>query len=264
MRTPTILVCTLLCAACGSTTSPTDGGSNDSAAQPDSAVSTPDASMEVGSLPDASSYPDASSVPDATAVSDASNPFADAGALGEPAWVPITVLTTGTCPTLTPCGGDVLGTWDVSGACIEVPIESALDACPGTMITGREGRARGRVTFTAMPNIARRVAQSEATVEAFVPQLCAMAVGGCAGLQSILQRGAPTATCAATESGCNCTATAAYTIDDGDGYTIQGNEIVSSTLMKRWEYCIADTGLRYRDSSPSGPREPGTITLRRR
>lgn len=258
MKTPMILACALLCAACGSTTSPTDSGSNDSAAQPDSAGSTADASMDAGSSPDASS------LPDATAASDASNPFADAGALGEPAWVPITVLTTGACPTLMPCGGDVLGTWDVSGACIEVPIESALAACPGAMITRREGRARGRVTFTAMPNIARRVAQSEATVEAFVPEVCAMAVGGCAGLQAILQRGAPSATCAATATGCSCTASAAYTIDDGDGYTIQGNEIVSSTLMKRWEYCIADNSLRYRDSSPSGAREPGTITLRRR
>lgn len=259
MNTRAILAFALLSAACGSTTSPNDGAAQDGATSaPDSAI---DASTPAE---DAAATPDVASQPDASAASDAANPFADAGPLGEPAWVPITVVTMGTCPALTPCGGDVVGTWDVSGACIELPIESALSACPGAMITRRDGRARGRVTFSTMPSIARRVAQSEATVEAFVPELCASAVGGCAGLQAILQRGAPGALCTAAPMGCNCTASASYTIDDGDGYSIQGNEIVSSTLMKRWEYCIADGSLRYRDSSPGGMREPGTISLRRR
>lgn len=158
-----------------------------------------------------------------------------------------------------------MGTWDVSSACIEVPIEQALALCPGAMITRREGRARGRVTFGATPMVARRVAQSEATVESYVPQACAQPVGGCAGLQSLLQRGAPTATCTdAAMGGCDCRATAAYTIDDGDAYRIEGNEIVSSSAGKRWEYCVEGESLRYRDTSTSGMREPGSISLRRR
>ncbi len=263
MNQRSILVLALLTAACGSSTTPGDSATGDAVSRDDSAVSSPDV-LDSGTSADDASASDVTSLPDAVA-SDVPNPFADAGPLGEPAWVPITVLTMGTCPALTACGGDVVGTWDVSGACIEVPIESALAACPGAMVTRREGRARGRVVFGAAPMIARRVAQSEATVEMFVPDVCATAVGGCATLQALIQRGAPGATCTATPTGsCNCTASASYTIDDGDGYSVMGNEIVSATLNKRWEYCVADNVLRYRDTSTSGAREPGTISLRRR
>lgn len=246
--------------ACGSSTTPADGSSSDAIA---------DAAMAADSnIPsDAGSAPDREDPPaqDAGNESDASNPFADAGALGEPAWVPITVLTAGSCPAISACGGNIVGTWDVSSACIEVPLEQALSLCPGAMITRREGRARGRVTFGASPMVARRVAQSEATVESFVPAACAQAVGGCMGLQSLLQRGAPTATCAAgAMGGCDCRATAAFTIDDGDAYRTEVNEIVSATSGKRWEYCVEGESLRYRDTSPSGMREPGSISLRRR
>jgi hypothetical protein len=262
MNTRAMLLFSLLTAyGCGSSTSPTDSGVGADSASPQPDASAPDGSA----IDDAMAATDVVSLPDAAPIADGSNPFADAGALGEPAWVPITVLTTGTCPAVAACGGDVVGTWDVSGACIEVPIESALAACPGAMVTRREGRARGRVVFGSAPMIARRVAQSEATVELFVPDICATPVGGCATLQALVQRGAPGATCTPTPTGaCNCRATASYTIDDGDGYSIMGNEIVSATLNKRWEYCIAESTLRYRDTSTSGTREPGTISLRRR
>lgn len=223
----------------------------------DSPTATPDANPEASA--------DAESIPDASTTADAGNPFPDAGPLGDPPWVPITVLTTGTCPVLTPCGGDVTGTWDVSGACIEVPIESALAACPGAMITRREGRGRGRVIFGTSPMIARRIAQSEAVVEMFVPALCATPLGGCPGLQTLLQRVNAAATCSPTPaSDCNCSAGANFTINDTDTYSTMNNEITSASSSKRWAYCIAENTLRYRDTSPSEPREPGTISLTRR
>ncbi len=53
-------------------------------------------------------------------------------------------------------------------------------------------------------------------------------------------------------------------IDDADGYAIEGNQIVSATLMKRWDYCVSGDALRYRDVSSSGELEPGIIELGRR
>lgn len=53
-------------------------------------------------------------------------------------------------------------------------------------------------------------------------------------------------------------------IDDRDAYTIEGNEIVSSTAGKRWEYCIEGDTLRYRDTGDVEPREPGIVELTRR
>ena len=40
-----------------------------------------------------------------------------------------------------------------------------------------------------------------------------------------------------------------------DGYTTEGGQIVSATLMRRWDYCIDGDALRYRDVSAREPRE---------
>jgi|LNFM01.1.fsa_nt_gb hypothetical protein len=256
-------------AACSTAPAPTDSstdtGITADITAADSAPEDSSITVDSGVALDSAMPPADSGVSDSGAAGDAANPFADAGALGEPAWVPITVLTSGTCPVLNPCGGAIVGTWDVSGACIEVPIASAVAMCPGAMITRSDGRARGRVVFGSAPMVARRVAQFEAQVDVFVPALCATVAGGC----SVIERGFvavnPMSSCVPTPSGdCRCTSRSSSSIDDSDGYRTESNEIVSSTIGKRWAYCVADGSLRYRDTSPSGAREPGTVTLRRR
>ena len=195
---------------------------------------------------------------------DAGDPFGDAGALGPPEWVPIDVLTMGTCTAFTPCGGDVVGTWDVTGACVEVPIPAALFDCPGATAVGT-GMARGRVTFNGTTAV--RTSQSVVSVEVFVPTLCAGFIGGCSGLETMLQASVPDSACVTETAGCRCAARQYFEIDDADGYTIVGNEIVSATLGKRWAYCITGGTLLYEDTTPPGgpaPREEGIIELGRR
>jgi hypothetical protein len=256
MKTPrSFALLAALLGACGSTTSPTDASSSDALLSPSDSAAEASAPQDV-----------APPIADASApITDAGGPFADAGPLGAPEWVPVTVLTSSTCPPLAPCGGDIAGTWDVSGVCLEIPLATALAACPGATITRADGRARGRVVFSTAPSIARRVAESEARVDLLVPAVCAAAAGGCAALQALLVRAAPGATCAAAATGdCLCTAQQRYTIDDGDAYTTMSNQIVSTTSGKRWDYCVDGSTLRYRDQSPSGAREPGVVSLRRR
>jgi hypothetical protein len=112
---------------------------------------------------------------------------------------------------------------------------------------------------------ARRASQWEVESEVFVPSLCAGFVGGCPGLQSLVRMSFPDSVCV-TEGGgdCRCAARQAGLIDDGDRYTVSNMQFVSSASGKRWSYCISGDQLRYRDDSPSGPREIGTITLTRR
>jgi len=182
--------------------------------------------------------------------------------LGEPAWVDVDVRTSGSCPALNACGGDVRGTWDVAGVCLEVPIEGALAQCPGARVTRRGGRARGRVTFGE--RLALRRAEWSAEVQVLIPAVCAAFVGGCPGIQAAVRNVAPDTTCAATAAGdCDCTARQAGGLNDGDAYSAEGAQIVSATLMRRWDYCIQGDALRYRDVSAREPREPGVITLRR-
>lgn len=228
-----------------------------------------DASEAVDTGIDAPSTPDAGS--DAGAVMgmdgsilppyDASDPFGDTGTAGPPAWVEIDVLTDGsTCPALTACGGDEVGTWDVTGGCIELPVGMELDRCPGATLSA-VGRARGRVTFTG--TVADRVAQSEITASVFVPTLCASFIGGCDAIEGLIAMQIPDVACVTAPAGCNCEGRVVNTIDDADGYVIEGNEIVSATLMKRWEYCVDGDAMRYRDVSGSGTLEPGIIDLGR-
>ena len=173
-----------------------------------------------------------------------------------------------TCAPLVACGGDEVGTWDVTGGCVEVPLPDEVDEissrCPGFTLTS-SGRARGRVVFDG--TIARRVAQSEVTVEAFVPAICANfpGVGGCEGIErQIAMADAETACVQDARRNCRCAIRRVNVIDDADGYAIEGNQIVSATLMKRWDYCVSGAELRYRDVSSSGEREPGIIELGRR
>lgn len=187
---------------------------------------------------------------------------ADARLAAEPAWVAVDVRTGAPCDPVSACGGDVRGTWDVAGACIEVPLDESLMRCPGAMVTRRGGRARGRVTFGE--RIARRRAEWSAEVETLIPAVCASFVGGCPGIQASVRLINPDTTCEARPSGdCRCLARTAGVIDDGDGYSTDRGQIISSTLRRRWDYCVSDGALRYRDVSAIGPREPGVITLRR-
>ncbi len=188
----------------------------------------------------------------------------DAGALGEPAWSPLDVRAGTTCPALMACGGSEMGTWDVSGGCIEVPIPSQLMSCPGARVSRTAGRARGRVTFAS--GFARRAAQWEVEVELAVPQLCASFVGGCNGIQTALRGAIADSACVTEANGdCRCAARQTGALRDADGYRTESNQIVSATLGKRWDYCVEGTRLRYRDTTPTtGAREPGIIELTRR
>ncbi len=259
-------------AGCDTTTTPADAGTDAFAEIPDAFVEAVDAAPE--RLPDVgpdhvdASMPDAFG-PDSGSILptyDGGDPFPDEdGGLGDPAWVAVDILTDGsTCPALDACGGDVVGTWDVTGGCFELPIEEALSRCPGAEVTRREGRARGRVTFDA--SFADRLAQSEVLVEIVVPSFCAGFVGGCSGIATMIAGQVPDSSCVTEASGdCRCAARQVTSIDDADGYVVEGNQIVSATLGRRWDYCIEGDALRYRDVTPGATdREPGIIGLGRR
>jgi hypothetical protein len=258
-------------AGCGGSTT----GGVDAGALPD-VGSLADMGALVDTGPDGGAVDDAGSIADAGGGTDAAgdvgsilpgidagDPFGDAGALGDPPWVPIEVRTSGTCTDFTPCGGDVVGTWDVSGGCVELPIGDTVRTCPGASITRAAGQARGRVSFDGA--IAHRVAQSIVDVQIVVPAICASFVGGCSGLEAQLRMQAPDSACTMAASGaCTCEARQTTSIDDTDAYTTTATEIVGTVSGKRWAYCVAGDALTYRDTSASGPREPGVIRLTRR
>lgn len=189
-------------------------------------------------------------------------PF-DGGTLGDPSWVPLDVRVGGTCTPVAACGGAVLGTWDVSGGCVEVPLPSQIMLCPGARVSRSAGRARGRVIFT--PTIAYRASQWEVEAELFVPQICAALVGGCSAIEGFARPTFPDSRCVTEGRGdCRCAVRQSGTINDGDAYTTNGRQIVSVSGGRRWDYCTTGDRIRYNDASPGGFREPGPIELTRR
>lgn len=257
-----LLLITLAACAPASVSAPLDAGAGDAgSALGDALAPRPDAVA----LGDSGPSPDlAAPQADAPTQRDAPPLAPDGGpALGEPPWVDVDVRTGAGCDPVRACGGEVEGTWDVAAACIEVPLDEALMRCPGAAVTRRGGRARGRVVFAS--RVARRVAEWTAEVEANIPAVCALVLGGCSGIQSAVRPAAPDTTCETRSNGdCRCTSRQSGRIDDADGYTTERGQIVSATLGRRWDYCVQGELLRYRDVSGAGPREPGVITLRRR
>ncbi len=271
--TPLLTIALLALAGCGGGTVVEDAGVDAplesidaplmSEEQPNTDAFRPldDAYIADTAAADAPSGPDSGTI---LPTYDGGDPFDDDGGLGDPAWVELDVLTDGTaCPPLDACGGDIEGTWDVTGGCFELPIEEELSRCPGAEITRREGRGRGRVTFDGA--FAHRVAQSEVLVELLVPALCVGFVS-CPMIEDLIQMSAPDSACVLEASGdCRCAARQVYAIDDSDGYTTMSDQIVSATLGRRWDYCVDGTSMRYEDVTPgSTMREPGIIELGRR
>jgi hypothetical protein len=191
---------------------------------------------------------------------DAGSPFGDSGALGDPQWVALTVLTDGSmCTPLTPCGGDITGTWDVSGGCVAYDLSQLTSRCPGSTASAT-GRSRGRVVFDGTH--AQRVSESQVDLQVGVPAFCANFVGGCMGIQTQLRMQAPDSACVTqTDGSCYCQAQYDYVINDADGYTTMNNEIIGASSGKMWAYCVNGSTLTYQDNSTSGMREPGIITL---
>lgn len=223
------------------------------------------ARAEGGSL-DADTADDAGPMLDAAtadaSAGDAAPSWPDAG-LPPPPWVELTVGPAGGCVPFVACGGDVVGTWDTHGGCFEIDLEPTLEACPGAAVTRRSGRGRGRVVFGA-DGFGHRVAEAVVEVEVFFPALCA-AVFSCEMLEAAMARAVTEASCAPDGDGnCDCLARELVRIDQRDAYRTESNEIVSISSGKRWEYCVEGDRLDYRDTSPSGPREPGSVELIRR
>ncbi len=247
-----LLVAAIVAAACSGTPNPQDVAGTDASddtTTPD--VATMDSAAESGRGDADSGGGDSQSV------------WPDAGGITPPDWVPLTVGAAGSCRAFTACGGNVIGAWDVHGGCFEIDIESAVASCPGARVTMRTGRGRGRVVFGA-DGFAHRVADSEVDVSMVVPEICARFFS-CAMLQGVLSRTFTQGACTTAANGdCNCTARQVTHIDHSDAYRVEANEIVSVSSGKRWEFCIQSNLLSYRDTSPTGPREPGTVELQRR
>jgi hypothetical protein len=173
---------------------------------------------------------------------------------------PGATITYGTCPAFTKCGGDLLGSWKVSGGCLsEDTFAAAKTQCPGLKETDVVITASGTVDVTAT-NVNRDVSIS-LTGKVAVPKTC-LEGAPCAALglgltNPLLAPGGlafKTATCTDGTDVCNCDV--ATTRDDKSdvGYTTTPDgtlTIPASGAAKEqtYDYCVAGSKLTYTETT---------------
>lgn len=175
-----------------------------------------------------------------------------------------------TCtPSLTPCGGDVVGSWCYAEVCIEKDelLEEALMQ-PGVPpdctaddieVRGSSGTIDGTLVLTA--TTITRMVETNATGTFYLGRDCVIV--NCRATEGALDSalsGMGSATCAAEGDGCLCDITFTSMVDDSNTYTLEGSTIVTGS-GRRFDYCVEGGGdaLRFREDAASGG-EPGIQT----
>lgn len=183
-------------------------------------------------------------------------PGNDSG-LGDPATIDLSFAAK--CALFTPCGGDVVGTWDYSAGCTGDPWEAARKTCPALGVKSQKGTVKGRITFTA--NTVTRAATVAYTATLTIPTSCL--AGGtitCADVATAFQKSFNSATCAQATGGCDCDVASTQSITgSGTNYTISGNQL---TLQDGNKYDICVKGSTLQSTHVSGTNaESGVFEL---
>ena len=162
------------------------------------------------------------------------------------------------CPSFTPCGGDVEGTWDYTGGCAELDLSQLKQACSGITVSDTSATVTARVVFAAGQVNRTYTATGKAKLN--VPAVCAQPAGGCTALQSAI--GAD-ATCSDDGGGgCNCNITSTASDDKTDSYTVQGDTVVTGD-GNSYDFCVNGGSMTYRHSSGDSA-EQGSFQLTKR
>ena len=171
----------------------------------------------------------------------------------------ITITLAASCPSLTPCGGDVTGTWDLSAGCINDPLATAKMDCPTLVVNSEVANAGGSVTF--LNGFVTRNYTTHYAMDVTVPAICLQGAT-CAQVQALDQMYIPNTTCTATgNGGCECVGSVNTAATQASSYTLVNNEVVSAG-GDHYAYCVNVSGTQMQYHHTQGPTpELGTYTL---
>ncbi len=192
----------------------------------------------------------------------------DAGGSKDAGLPPAVDIQFDNCPAFSAMGGDPIGTWDYTAACIDTTMLTSLaSACMGAekpTIKSAKGKVQGRVIFTAT-QVARNVVTTSNLVLT-VARTCFPAqfqAQPCAALGQLLATQLPGASCAdgADVDHCDCSVTITGGQAGMNNYTKSATQL---TLDDGSVYDFtADTKtLQYQQTTPAmgGQPEPGIST----
>lgn len=172
-------------------------------------------------------------------------------------------ITYGKCPAFTKCGGDVTGSWKVSGGCVaDDAFAEAKTKCPGLQESNVVIKANGTVVATATKITRKTNVQVSAKVT--VPKSCSP-VPDCgligAGLQTGALPGAPKfdkATCTDSGANCDCDVVGTVTEEADDDYTTADGVLTTADPARTFDYCVDGNKTTYKETT--APAQ-GTFSL---
>jgi hypothetical protein len=171
----------------------------------------------------------------------------------------VAITLSASCASVTPCGGDVVGTWTPSGGCIVDPLATAKSLCPLLTVNSEVATVTGSVTFSTGAAMRNYVAHYGMDIT--IPAIC-LDAETCAEIESGYQLYVPGTTCTDVADGaCRCTGSIDTTAAQESAYTETNDEIVTPS-GDHYVYCVSGSTMQYQHIS--GPAvEIGSYTLKR-
>ena len=180
------------------------------------------------------------------------------------------------CPNVTPCGGSVVGTWDVSSSCLK--ISGDYDVPLGSMgCTSLPATGSLRTTGTWIASSDGTYTDNTLTTGTITLSLSAKCLTvssvpvECDRMSDLIPAlGWASATCATTNGQCNCTATAnqhgglglvAPSVETSGYYTSANNTLTTDDTLK-YSYCVSGSGSTL-NVTPQLGSLAGTIVLQK-
>ena len=206
-------------------------------------------------LPDSGATADTGTPPtdgggDSSPVDAAKDTGVDAALTGLP-YLPI-MYGAANCPAFEPCGGDVKGSWKLTGGCVtEALFAQAKQQCPAIVESNVVIQARGTVVADAVTIARHTDVKLSATLA--VPAACKPGGYTCAQIGGALTSvaGLKSAACTDDAGGCKCDVTNALDEITSDAYTTSGSTLTTGagSSARTFDYCVKTTELAYKETT---------------
>ena len=158
-----------------------------------------------------------------------------------------------TCDAFTPCGGDVVGSWEITSTCIDESAAVTVGDCENTAVDYRSYEVDGGYVFDSSGNVTLTF-DSEFSYVWEIPRMCLFDYT-CAEIEALLtsltgtNTGSGTiefdASCPDAPTVCRCDVSGFITGTNSGTYTTAGSTmtVVTAESTSVQEYCIVGDNL---------------------
>jgi len=170
------------------------------------------------------------------------------------------------CPAFTPCGGDVKGSWALSGGCVTEELFAAARAQCATLVESKV-KIEARGTLVADPVTITRSTEVSFSATLGVPVECKPGGASCAqiGTGLVALAGLKTASCVDDGAGgCTCEITNTLSDAASDAYTTAGNTLTTGAggTARTFDYCVAGSEIAYKETTATN-KIPAIFVLKK-